>query len=74
MKLAMINVDRALREEGSGTRMILTVHDELVFEVPEGREREAEDLVVREMIEVCEMTVPLEVDTSFGANWADAKD
>ncbi|HZA20947.1 MAG TPA: DNA polymerase I [Actinomycetota bacterium] len=74
MKLAMINVDRALREDGSGTRMILTVHDELVFEVPEGREREAEDLVVREMIEVCEMTVPLEVDTSFGANWADAKD
>jgi DNA polymerase-1 len=74
MKLAMINVDRALQEDGSGTRMILTVHDELVFEVPEGREREAEDLVVREMIEVCEMTVPLEVDTSFGANWADAKD
>jgi DNA polymerase-1 len=72
MKLAMINVDRAL--EGTDIRMILTVHDELVFEVPEGHHEEAEELIVREMTGVCEMAVPLEVDTSFGSNWADAKD
>jgi DNA polymerase-1 len=73
MKLAMINVDRALEEEGLETRMILTVHDELVFEVPEGEKDLAAKVVEREMTGVCEMKVPLEVDLSFGATWADAK-
>jgi DNA polymerase I len=73
MKLAMIAVDRALREEGLETRMILTVHDELVFEVPHGEEDKAAALAEREMTGVCEMKVPLEVDVSFGENWADAK-
>jgi DNA polymerase-1 len=74
MKLAMINVDRALRESKLDTRMILTVHDELVFEVPVTERDDAAELVVREMTGVCDMKVPLEVDTSFGSNWADAKD
>ncbi|MDQ4029244.1 MAG: DNA polymerase, partial [Actinomycetota bacterium] len=74
MKLAMINVDRALQASGLGTRMILTVHDELVFEVPEGEQDAAVEVVQREMTGVCRMKVPLEVDASFGANWADAKD
>jgi DNA polymerase I len=74
MKLAMIDVDRALRDAGLGTRMILTVHDELVFEVPENERDEAAGIVEKEMTGVCEMKVPLEVDTSFGTNWADAKD
>jgi DNA polymerase I len=74
MKLAMINVDRALQASGLGTRMILTVHDELVFEVPHGGQDAAAEIVQREMTDVCEMKVPLEVDASFGANWADAKD
>jgi DNA polymerase-1 len=73
MKLAMINVDRSLIEEGLETRMILTVHDELVFEVPEAEKDRAAKIVEREMTEVCEMKVPLEVDLSFGATWADAK-
>jgi DNA polymerase-1 len=74
MKLAMINVDRALQASGLGTRMILTVHDELVFEVPEGERDAAAEIVQREMTSVCQMKVPLEVDASFGTNWADAKD
>jgi DNA polymerase I len=73
MKLAMISVDRALRAEALQTRMILTVHDELVFEVPRGEEEKAATLAEREMTGVCEMKVPLEVDVSFGDNWADAK-
>ena len=73
MKLAMINVDAALRDEGLDTRMILTVHDELVFEVPEDEKAPAAELVEREMTGVAEMKVPLEVDLSFGANWAEAK-
>ncbi|MDQ3915848.1 MAG: DNA polymerase I [Actinomycetota bacterium] len=74
MKLAMINVDRALRDSGAGTRMILTVHDELVFEVPDGERDAAAGVVAREMSGVCTMEVPLKVDLSFGANWSETKD
>jgi DNA polymerase-1 len=74
MKLAMINVDLALRAEGLETVMILTVHDELLFEVPEHERDEARAVVEREMTSVTEMKVPLAVDSSFGTSWADAKD
>jgi len=73
MKLAMIKVAAALDAERLGTRMILTVHDELVFEVPEDEVEAATELVTRAMAGVCEMKVPLEVDDSVGVNWADAK-
>ena len=53
--------------------MLLTVHDELVLEVPEG-EHEATEVLVREVMEqVTELRVPLTVDTGFGPNWASAK-
>ncbi len=72
-KLAMIDLDRALDDAGSESRMLLTVHDELVLEVPEG-EHEATEVLVREVMEqVTELRVPLTVDTGFGANWAAAK-
>ncbi len=74
MKLAMINVDRALRDGGLATKMILTVHDELVFELREEERDEAAAVIRREMTGVCDMRVPLAVDISFGATWADAKD
>ncbi|MEA2452505.1 MAG: polymerase [Actinomycetota bacterium] len=73
MKLAMINVDKAMTSEGLETQMILTVHDELVFEVPEKEQEKAKELVEREMTQVAEMKVPLEVDSSFGKDWAEAK-
>ncbi|MDQ3765928.1 MAG: DNA polymerase, partial [Actinomycetota bacterium] len=73
MKLAMIRVDRDLRAEGLGTEMILTVHDELVFEVPENEKERAEAIVVAAMVEVAEMKAPLGVDASWGPNWAEAK-
>jgi DNA polymerase I len=73
MKLAMISVDRRLEEEGLDTKMILTVHDELVFEVPKDEKKKAAKLVEEEMTGVCEMKVPLAVDLSFGKDWADAK-
>ena len=73
MKLTMINVDRALAAEGLETQMILTVHDELVFEVPTKEKAAAKELIEREMTGVCEMKVPLEVDSSYGSDWAEAK-
>ena len=72
-KLAMIDVDRALVERELRTKMILTVHDELVFEVPLD-EREAVEALVREVMEsAIELRVPLVVDLGFGTNWAEAK-
>jgi len=72
-KLAMIDLDRALTAGGFTSRMVLTVHDELVLEVPRG-EREKVTEVVRDTMEhVTELRVPLVVDIGFGSTWADAK-
>ena len=72
-KLAMIDVDRALDSGGFRTAMLLTVHDELVFEVPLD-ERPAVEPIIRETMEkVTKLRVPLDVDIGFGPNWAEAK-
>ncbi len=73
MKLAMIEVDRRLRAEGFRSRMVLQVHDELVFEAPSG-EVEALSTMAREaMGGVAEMAVPLDVSVASGPNWSAAK-
>jgi DNA polymerase-1 len=72
-KLAMVRLDTALEDAGQRSRMLLTVHDELVLEVPFD-ERDTVEPVVREVMEsVCELRVPLRVDVGFGPTWADAK-
>ena len=69
-KLAMIELDAALEAAGSGARMLLTVHDELVLEVPVD-ERDETEAIVRDVMEnVTELRVPLVVDVGFGATWA----
>ena len=71
-KLGMIGVDAALRGSDLECRMLLTVHDELVFEVSERRVEQAADLVKREMEAAYELDVPLRADIGWGANWAEA--
>jgi DNA polymerase I len=71
-KLAMIRVDRALREADVDVRMLLTVHDELVFEVGADRVEDAAKLVKDEMEAAYELTVPLRADVGWGPNWAEA--
>jgi len=72
-KLAMIGLDAAIDDAGLRARMLLTVHDELVLEVPL-EEREPTETLVRDVMEhVCELRVPLTVDIGFGPNWAAAK-
>ena len=73
IKMAMVAVDRALDAEGLASRMVLQVHDELVFEVVPGERQHLEELVRREMIGVVQLKVPLEVSTAFGRSWADAQ-
>jgi DNA polymerase-1 len=73
IKVAMLRAARAIEERRLRTRMILQVHDELVFEVPEA-EREAVEPLVREAMEgAAKLAVPLLVHLGFGPNWADAK-
>jgi DNA polymerase-1 len=72
-KLAMINLDAALTDGRFDSRMILTVHDELVLEVPEAERKKVEPVVKSVMESVTELRVPLVVDIGFGATWADCK-
>ncbi len=72
IKVAMLRVDRAIAEQGLRSRMLLQVHDELVFEVAPG-EREALEAVVRtEMGAAADLAVPLEVSVGLGRSWHEA--
>ena len=72
MKLAMIKVDAAADASGLPVRMVMTVHDELVFEVARDAVDKASALVRREMEDVYPLRVPLRVEIGTGANWAEA--
>ncbi|MFO0580715.1 MAG: DNA polymerase I [Anaeromyxobacter sp.] len=72
VKVAMIKVHRALREERRAARLLLSVHDELVLEVPEAELPAIETLVRREMAGAAALSVPLEVEVGHGRSWADA--
>lgn len=71
-KLAMIRVDAALRERGLAARMVLQIHDELLFDVPESEVEQVSELARREMAQVVALEVPLVVDVGVGASWAEA--
>jgi DNA polymerase I len=68
-KLAMLAVDKHLSREKMKTRMLLQIHDELIFEVPPGEQSTAKSLVKSEMEGVMKLKVPLIVDVSVGKNW-----
>ena len=73
IKIAMLGVDRALRESGMRSRLLLQVHDELVLEVADGERQELEELVRREMGGAYPaLTVPLDVSVGVGRTWDEA--
>jgi DNA polymerase-1 len=72
IKVAMIRIDRRLRDEGLAARMIIQVHDELVLEVPEDERDRVRRLVREEMEGALELTVPIVVDIGEGRNWLEA--
>jgi DNA polymerase-1 len=72
IKLAMIAVQRTLDDEGRATRMIMQVHDELVFEVPEAELDWAREAVPRLMAGVAQLKVPLLAEVGVGGNWDEA--
>ena len=72
IKVAMINVDKALKDAGLKSRMLLQVHDELLFEVAPGERDEVEKLVRAQMGNAYPLDVPLEVSVGFGRSWDSA--
>ncbi|MGB9715522.1 MAG: DNA polymerase I [Thermodesulfovibrionales bacterium] len=72
IKLAMINIWRVFRERDLKTKMVLQIHDELLFEVPLQELQIVKDIVKKEMEEVIELSVPLKVEIGYGKNWAEA--
>ncbi len=73
IKIAMVRADAALRAAGLATRLVLTIHDELLFEGPGTEVERAGELVRREMEGAFELDPPLVVDLGVGENWMDAK-
>jgi len=73
IKIAMVRVAAALRDEGLESNMLLQVHDELVFEAPERETQALTDLVRREMQGAATLAVPLIVDIGVGPNWLETK-
>jgi len=72
IKVAMVNIDRRLRAEKLQGRMLLQVHDELVFEVPAAELEQVRELVRAEMESAVPLDLPLKVDIGTGKNWAEA--
>ena len=73
LKRAMIDVDAALRKANPQARMILTVHDELLFEVPAPQAEDVAAIVREQMQNAAELNVPLTVDVGIAENWREAK-
>ncbi len=72
IKLAMLAVQRRLDREGWQAKMLLQIHDELVFEMPEGERAGLTEMVCEAMASVLPLRIPLKVDVKCGRNWADA--
>ena len=72
IKIAMINVDRKLKENNLKTRIVLQVHDELLLEVPEDETEVVKNILHDEMMNAAQLRVPLEVSVGIGHNWLEA--
>ncbi|MCX4914085.1 MULTISPECIES: DNA polymerase I [unclassified Streptomyces] len=72
VKIAMLNVDRALREADLRSRMLLQVHDEIVLEIAPGERERTEELLRREMASAVQLRAPLDVSVGSGPDWESA--
>lgn len=73
VKMAMLKVDAALRRENLKTQMLMQIHDELLFEVPEAEVEKASEIIKREMENAATLDVPMIVEIGVGDNWKDTK-
>lgn len=73
IKLAMVKVYKAFKDNNLRSKMIIQVHDELIFDVPNEELEKVKEMVTDIMDNVCELSVPLDIDIHYGKNWAEAK-
>ncbi len=74
IKLVMINIQKAMEEKGLDSKMLMTVHDELVFEVPSNEQAEMIALIRKEMEHPLKLTVPIKASIKIGRDWLDMKE
>jgi len=74
MKIAMINIQQKLPDLSKDTKMILQVHDELVFEVPDSEVRSVAEFIAKEMNSVYELKVPIKTEVAVGENWGELEE
>ena len=72
IKIAMVRVSKALKNAGLKARMVLQIHDELLFDVPRDEVEQVKEIAVREMSNAMDVGVPLEVSVGAGVNWLEA--
>ena len=70
--MAMIDVDKSMAEAGMKSRMVLQIHDELVFDAVPGEIDELRQIVIDRMENVVKLSVPLTVECNYGKNWLEA--
>ena len=72
IKIAMVNIHKKMHEGSFQSKMILQIHDELLFEGPDGEMDQLSKIVVTEMESAMKLSVPLKVDWKIGKNWHEA--
>ena len=73
IKMAMIKVEKALRDNNLKTKMVLQIHDELIFKVPVEEKEIAYKIIQEKMTKALSLSIPLVVDGGYGKSWYDCK-
>ena len=73
LKMAMVKLHNILKEKNLKTKMLLQVHDELIFDVPEDELEEVKEIVRDTMENIYKLDVPLKVEINYGKDWYEAK-
>jgi DNA polymerase-1 len=73
IKIAMIKMDKVLKERNLKSKMLLQIHDELIFQVPDDELEIMKDLIVNVMDNAMDLHVPLEASVNYGRSWYEAK-
>ena len=72
IKIAMINIDKIFKKQKMKSKMVLQIHDELLFEVPKNELNDVYKIVTKEMEQAIILDVPIKVDSNYGENWYEA--
>ena len=72
IKIAMVSISNYMNENNMDSKLVLQIHDELVFEAPNNELKDLESMVIDKMIKALPLSVPIDVDSGFGESWYEA--